>query len=627
MRQAGARGDRVKLVLRARAREAAEVEWQDHFNHEYVTRPRAEAGLGSAEFIWEVGTYSQEVYGKQVPGFYYRYRLEAEAEFHCFLETGTWEIDRLEKPVTVMAQRAGSVPWESRVGKRDGFYTHEAQDCGAANSPLQQREGLAPPGETILWQLMPRAAGSQTFDFQATREGWLAVYNPEPGYIQAGQRKAAGEETIAHLERHYFPRRRGVDSGKKVVLAWFPEGGVKLEQARDDWSDVYDTVNGLWRAHYGYPEDTPTTAYSPTMWADVLTAEPLAYRRVLEMIPRLAEYGVKRIFPGIWWKMHFTEQVADNTICSVLEYVKSDKYGGNALLKEICDCAHQHGMEVYVWVLGAVSRLSPMHAGHPDWICYDRNGQPTAGLFHPLLYCMDYNSGWADYFAETLLGLREECGFDGLFVDSYHNLNFQPLNYFDPALRSNMPGLIAWQTRLREAGLGFMIETQGIFGVSLNWLDRGLLKTEAQAGVEHSFYKNMVCLKTPGLLDGTMDEAFCYRATANHAPVRLETDFSTPEELVFPEEAWTGFLARINHDYLAVSDRMIRRTTLARDRGVEWRDERRERALALWSYADFSYPVAPGVQVYDVTAGEAVAVKRGRAAVRRFHTYRLDPAP
>ncbi len=614
----------VKIVMRARPSQAAELEWQDAFNHEFVPSPRAEQALASAEFVWEVGTYLQEVYGKQVPGFYYRYRLKTDSEFHCFIETGTWEIDRLAKPVTVIAQRAGSVPWESRVGKRDGFYTHEAQDCGEDNSPLQQREGVAPPGETVLWQMMPRAAGSQTFDFQAARKGWIAVYNPVPGYIQACQRKAAGEETLAHLERHYFPRREGVDSGKKVVLAWFPEGRTTPEQVRDDWSDIYDTVNNLWRAHYGYPEDTPTTAYSPTMWAEVLTAEPLAYRRVLDMIPRLAEHGVKRLFTGIWWKMHFTEQVADNAICHVLEYVKSDKYGGNALLREICDKAHEHGMEVFVWVLGAVSRLSPMHHGHPDWVCYDRNGQPTAGLFHPTLYCMDYNSGWADYFAETILGLRDECGFDGLFVDSYHNLSFQPINYHDPRLRTNMPGLIAWQKRLREAGLGFMTETQGIFGVSLNWLDRGRLKTEAQTGVEHTFYKNMVCVKTPWMESGRIDEAFCYRAAANNGPMRVETDFNALEEVVFPDEAWTGFLARINHDYLNVRDRMIRRTTLRRDRGVEWRDDRRERPLSLWSFADFSYPVAPGVRIYDVTAGEEVPVKRGKAAVQRFHTYRLD---
>lgn len=617
-------------VVRVRTRVipslAAELQWQDFFNHEFVTLPRAEGQEPEGELIWEIGEYAEEIYGKQVPGFYYSFELRTPAEFHCCIEQGTWEIDRLAKPVTVIAQRAGSVPWESEVGPDDGFYTHESQDQGENNSVIQSREGLAPPQETVIWQMMPRAAGSQTFDFQATADGWIAIYNPAPGYIQACQRKNPGTDVIAHLERHYFPRREGVKSGKKVVLAYFPEDGLSIEQIRDDWSDVYDTVNDLWRGHFDYPEDTPTTGYSPTMWAEVLSEEPLAYRRVLDMIPRLAEYGVRRLFTGIWWKMHFTEDVSDKAICHVLEYVKSDKYGGNALLKEICDKAHQHGMEVFVWVLGAVSRLSPMHQGHPEWICLDRSGYPVAAAAHPTLYCMDYNSGWADYFAERLLAIKEECGIDGLFIDSYHNLNFQPINYADPELRTNMPGLIAWQRRMREAGLGTMIETQGIFGTSLNWLDRGHLKTEAQAGVEHTFYKNMVCIKTPWIQSGRIDESFCYRATANNAPVRLETDFNVPEDLVFPQDAWESFLARINHDYLAVGDRMIRRRTLSDDRGVEWMDKGRERVLALWSFADFAYPVPEGMQVFEVTEGQELEVRNGHTQVQRFHTYRLDPA-
>jgi len=624
---AQAEGGTVRITTEVIPSLAAELEWQDTFNRQFVTMPRPEEFAVPAELVWEMEEYSQSVYGKEVPGFTYSFCLSSDAEFHTYIEQGTWEIDQLAAPVTVIAARAGGVPWEARVGAGDLFYTHEGIDFGPGeNSSIQLREGLTIPEETVVWQMMPRGSGSQVFDFQAGGAGWLAMYNPVPGYIQACMRKEPAAPVIAHLERHFFPRRKGVESGKKVVLAHFPEGGMSLEEIRDDWSDVFDTVNNLWRGHFHYPEDHPDTAYSPNMWMGTLEAEPLAYRRVLDMIPILAKYGVRRLYSGQWWKSHFTEGVSDHNCCHILEYTKSEKHGGNALLKEFCDVAHRHGMEVYVWFLGMVSRESPMHAGHPDWVCLDRNGKPTMGIEYPTLCCMDYNSGWADYFAERVLAIQEKCGIDGIFIDSYHNLNFQPINYADEKLRTNMPALVEWQRRLRKAGLGIMIETQGIFGTSLNWLDRGHRKTEANRGLEHTLYKNMACIKTDWILSGRIDESFCYRATANNGPIRLETDFWELEEVTFPREAWEGFLARINHDYQAVRDRMIRRRTLSADRGVEWLDTDRKQVRVLFSFADFSYAPPPGLRVFDVTDGCDVPVADGKTAVRTHHTYRLDPA-
>jgi hypothetical protein len=148
------------------------------------------------------------------PGFHYSFCLSSEAEFHTYIEQGTWEIDRLAALVTVIAARAGGVPWEMRVGTEDLFYTHEGIDFAPGeNSSIPLREGLTIPEETVVWQMMPRGSGSQVFDFQATGDGWLAVYNPVPGYIQACMRKEPIAPVIAHLERHFFPRCRGIESG------------------------------------------------------------------------------------------------------------------------------------------------------------------------------------------------------------------------------------------------------------------------------------------------------------------------------------------------------------------------------------------------------------------------------
>lgn len=608
--------------------DSPEVLWQDPFNHECVTMPRPDSALAPVEMVWEIGEYNEEIYGKTVPGFYYSFELKSDADFHSFIEQGTWEIGRLSEPVTVIAQRAGGCPYDCRVGVDDYFHTSESGDTKIVglNPVIWQREGITADGEVMMWQMMPRGSGSQTFDFQATSDGWIAVYDPTAGYVLALQRTESGMPAIAHLERYYFERRKGVARGKKVVLAHFPEGGVSVEQMRDDWSDVYDTVNDLWRSHYGYVEDEIDTCYSPTMWNAVLDAEPLAYKRVLDMIPKLASYGVKRLYHGIWWKSFFTEKIGSQDICCIIDFVNSEKYGGDELFQEIVDKAHEYGMEVFTWILSAVARRSPMHQGHPDWVCIDRNSFPTATIGHPDLYIMDFNSGWGEYYGDLVIAMKEKFGIDGVFLDSYHNLLYQPINYADPKIRTNVPGLLAWQVRMQKAGLKFMIETNGIYGGSLNWLERGVIKAEGNAGVEHAYYKNMLCVKTPWILNGLIDESLCYRSTANNAPVRTESDFATLDQVELPEQVYEGFLARINRDYRAVRDRMIRRRTLSGDRGVEWMDDKRTQVLALYSFTDSPYVVPQGMRMHDVTEGCEVPTTDGNAQLMKFHTYKMDRA-
>ena len=81
----------------------------------------------------------------------------------------------------------------------------------------------------------------------------------------------------------------------------------------------------------------------------------------------------------------------------------------------------------------------------------------------------------------------------------------------------------------------------------------------------------------------------------------------------------------IRDSYQAVRDRMIRRRTLSGDCGVEWLDDGRRQVNALFSFADFSYAPPPGVRLFDVTDGCDVPIVDGKAAVRTYHTYRLDP--
>ena len=88
---AQAEGGTVRITTEVIPRLAAELEWQDTFNRQFVTMPRPEEFAVPAERVWEIEEYSQSVYGKEVPGFTYSFCLSSDAEFHTYIEQGTWE--------------------------------------------------------------------------------------------------------------------------------------------------------------------------------------------------------------------------------------------------------------------------------------------------------------------------------------------------------------------------------------------------------------------------------------------------------------------------------------------------------------------------------------------------------
>lgn len=83
-------------------------------------------------------------------------------------------------------------------------------------------------------------------------------------------------------------------------------------------------------------------------------------------------------------------------------------------------------------------------------------------------------------------------------------------------------------------------------------------------------------------------------------------------------------IARANHDYLQVMDKMQHRTLVAAGdkwQGVAWiHDETAE--VVLFAFERFPFPAVEGTAVTDVTTGEAFAVNSG-LETHPFHTYIL----
>jgi hypothetical protein len=276
-----------------------------------------------------------------------------------------------------------------------------------------------------------------------------------------------------------------------------------------------------------------------------------------------------------------------------------------------------------MWIGHWLDVDSPLYAQHPEWRVYSNDGSVFNGGV-PQIGIMSLNSGFKQYMLKQLIGVKQRTGLDGFFMDSYHNLVFSPINHRSPDKAPQVEALLDYQVQLQKAGVQFHIETQGIFGVSLNWFHLRRDKFRRKGGVEDFFgqeytLKNMLpCIKSEWLRDGLVTDDFLYRATACGSPLRVEADLPYPRAVAFPDYAYTRRLGDVNKEYNQVCACMGKRRLLEADRGVEWTN-RRNNTVVLFAYKPFDYP-AQG-KVHDVTAGHPIDTRNGSFRTKKYHTY------
>jgi hypothetical protein len=563
---------------------------------------------------------TQEIDGVLYRGFSYQFTLTSSTQqFTTLLERGTWELDRLERPLYTVAQRTGSTPFEVRVTEETAFDTSERFTNHGT--------------DVLCWQMMTRYAGAPAFDFQFNDRASLLMYYDRPSYVTALQQSAAGERSIAHLDRHRFALSAEATHPKKYVLANLASEGLTLTEGRNRWSAAFDVVVPHLRAYYGYQQDVMDPCYSAPLWDSWLLRDPQSPRKILDWIPKLDAYGVKTLLLAPLWVCDTSLDVGGHeiaktfgqgNICLPWRYEIAPEFGGEALLKEICDAAHAHGIKVLIWIGAWVDIDAPLYKEHPEWAVRTPAGEPFSGDYLGFSV-MSYNTPFKAWLLEQILGVKARVGLDGFFLDSYHNLQFQPISYADPLRAPQMDALIDYQVQLQQAGSKLLIETQGIFGISLNWFHPSALPFRRKGGLEllrgqEYTLKNMQpCVNNKWLSEGMIPEDFLYRATACGSPLRIEMDHQYPEPIEFPDGIFAGMLERVNHEYNRVCPYMQKRCLLEDDQGVEWTNST-DATKVLFAFADFAYPATGKVD--DVTSGRTFTCE-GSLQAEQFHTYIL----
>ncbi|MFA6717165.1 MAG: hypothetical protein WCS27_17435, partial [Victivallaceae bacterium] len=212
----------------------------------------------------------------------------------------------------------------------------------------------------------------------------------------------------------------------------------------------------------GTPGCNPPEAMKPQGKFDAFAAKAIAL---------CEEMNFKRMFVGSPWISYRTlgtpVKTQPNLIydsrCGIIDFEIAEEFGGRDAFRIFCNQAHERGIEVFVWYPGFhLANHSAYLTQHPEWIIRKADGSPyTYVYFH--ITAISPRAEVQKYFLENLRQLKQDCGFDGLWLDSYA-LSFHTLDFSRKQGVSEAEAGISMVKRLQDLGFKVINESYAPFG-------------------------------------------------------------------------------------------------------------------------------------------------------------------
>lgn len=557
----------------------------------------------------------------------------------CKNDAGNVTVEWLLEPTTMTLgdKLYKGLRWKLRVvgmPKTLAVSVEETVAFGAGDWAFSQRwypfaEGRLGCGEEFKLPQLTYFARQQPFFFKAGKAGSVVSFfgsvvtasvsvAEEPQSVRVCSKipVKADDEGVIETPTKYWLRADGDCSDK-----W---------KALDEWTDVLDGLGDYYRAMSGIRRVEPL----PTlMWQSGLEVfdkyqntgnvssleDSWFYRFAEESLPRLAEVGVRTIYLGSVFESdgdHKQEEYAAGaeslgSTCAPWVLEVSPVKGSRSALAYLCNKAHELGMKIVCWSTPAhLSNSSPLLRQHPDWLAWRADGTPETCGYQDITG-INLTRGHLDYTVTRYAEMHKATMFDGIWQDSF--LTFGALTDFsDGRPYPQLNQTLELQRKLQELGCTELhIEGCGPFGLSSGGFEYWKPEVSAKAvGREYGLYYHIA--------DMVLEPDSYYRALASKGAIGLK---SLDEFLNLPDKARQRIM-QANRDYLSVMAHMKRRYLIGKGEkwlGVEWRDT--DRVRVLFAFERFTYEVADGAIVEDVTAGRTRQVQDSRFTAERWHTY------
>ena len=615
----------VLLRCRAKAVPGEYTERTDLLHHRGLATYFPEE-MPVAEIDWILRPVEAEIGGRRFVGLSYRYAFRCPGDrygrVHQVVDRTSWEIGGRAEGNTVIS-----------VGQAN-FPEHQATRGSAFDTRVAQR---GPHGERLhpgyaSYETSPRFGTMQCFDYLFADDGALAIYYERMEHIRGLVEKRADSDLILHFDEISFPLANEFETPAKHVLFYPVEQPLDTATARNIWTDVHDHVATLYRSQYGIRAEEPAPEFSfgydydPVRRTHVVPDDSTQHMQRLgrELIPRLAALGFKRFFISPTWITDMTEVATGGNCCLAWDYRVAERFGGNAALAELCQCADRAGIQVTVWIAFSLSDRSPLAADHPDWNMQSVTGAAYKGGCKDGVICIDPRSDFRRYLTDLILALKRDTGIHGVLHDSYVHVPTMVINQADPELTPSHGALLEMVAELQRSGLVYTVEGNGPFGLArggLSHLSDGGPEVMLQYffGREYALYSTTRNVSPDAVALGILTPERYFRFLANKAPFCFELDPCRMDKL----DCLEGNFARLHQVFNKVAPLMCRRNLLDDDAGVEWQAD--DGGLLLFAFREFHHPLPAGSTAEEVTEGAPtpVAIADGGFRTREGGVYQV----
>jgi len=623
----------------AEGRRGIRGEYADQYQNQLVF-PSAERGPIEDKLEWLLAPATLVLGGRQWFGFSYNWRFRSEERHvHRLLVESTWEIGGRITGNTLLHQ--GQVNPPVYEGSAESAFT---------TCCLKTLDRLGDPGG-VSYQLGPRGGLVQAFDFQYSQQGALFQYWPDLGSIRSLIEKPKGADVLFILDEMLFTLDKKVTTPAKCVLFTPPGEDWSDSIARDLWLEAHQFAYGRIREKAGVELTVPKPevghSYSTYVKDDRLRIkvagqdvppEEMLYALADHALPKLAQQGIKRLFPSPVHESDVSEHGYDyklqeglhgdlhvSSVCAPHRYRPAEFWGGMEAWKYLARKAHEVGIELGIWVGLHLSHRAPILKEHPEYAIQDVNTMPHGGGYGwKCIVSMDWHSGVRDWIFNDIKAWKEEGGIDYVFIDSWANMGLLPRNYAEH-MRTNWEPLNGFFSDLQRIGI-HSISFEGISPFGYSRIGMADLRSEAREpmpgvvgqndwgwwlGNEDMACGMLFCVSPMNRSEQQMREAL-FRMCASRAQLIYQGVGQWPE--------LPGWWAELNHLYLQALPFMQMRSLLPEGKGVLWRSAQ---AQVLFAYTRFSWPIPQGKIVYRLEGPERKGISVGESLTAEPYTAYL----
>lgn len=649
-----------RIVLRTRALGRLEVIGNDAMD-EYdfnIAFPRVQGDVED-RLDWILEPRELDLDGARCNGFSLGFEFASEQrEIHRFFTLATWEIGGRATGNTIYQQSQVAEP-VYRAAPGTHYTTACLKRLDLWRDPLGQS-----------YQMSPRWAGMQPFDFLSAAEGALIGFWKDRHSVKSLIQKNPGEDVIFVLDEYDFERTRQASvPAKHYLFSPVPVPGAPRAEHEivNLWTRAMEYTGDIIRGFYGIelcvPQPYGEAAFSGRvsirreelaggpredwLWREEngkfyfrldgedIESHDLLYWMADKLLPRLHGRGLRRL--SLIQPVHesdFTEMAFAyhaqtgwhgdlyvSSVCGSHRYVPSAFYDGWRGWRYLAAQARRLEMSLGHWIGFHLTPRAPVVREHPEYLVTHANTKRFGGGYgHQCICAINWRSGARDWFLDDLRRWHAE-GLDWLWFDSWPNLACLSLNYADrmAPMQAVVPEVLADLQKIGFNWFGF--EGTSPFGVPAYGLADPMKDYEdhVQEGVcgQNDFGKRI---------------GHEYMAW-NESLLRVHLHPQRSREAL-PEWSFR-YIANRSLNIATEEDRRIygqlaplmrKRYLLPDDRGVRW--EAGDGREALFAYRAFAHPVPPGGAVARVTAaGEArVACPGNVLQTEARAAYRFEPA-